>query len=923
MKKIKKLLIVFIIGLMPVEIFAWQGMPTPPLHVDGRFLKDPCGNNVLLHGWMQPTASWFNGNRWYSDPTDWTNTSNVSGFLNFMKDAATLMSDVSPRYGCEHGWYCSFVRVNTDAIGGWTNQSGLVNSTQFNAWIQNFLVPYADHLRSRGLYLVLSATGPINATNNGTHNAGVVEQQRLCTFWSTVAGASGVKNTDNIMFELMNEPVDIESSPGNGDWGNHQNKYFSAFKNWIQPIIDTIRNTGANNIIWVPTLEWQGSPYQWDLYPFSGTNIGVACHYYPAYGGVFDNATAIQDLWNRQYKPAADRWPMIITEMFWTPYPNEPTNLVNGSTAIFGNAIKKAMDNQGNVSYLVGFLGDLIENLNENLPDDCQLSPREGAQSYFDWLPDYIWAGPDDGTPEYEYASVTDNNPKQIQVIISKPILDSNYFDGFTIKIDSQVVTIDSVVLGDTNQLVICLSDSILKDNEITLTYSNGNVVSIYEKNLANFNDTLVDNLLKGASPRIIELKTDEDGDTLIAKFNMKMLVPSDFSALILNAEYNGDTSIPILQSSFFENDSALLLFSLADTVYADYRLSLSYSGNNITSSDSGLLKPFSDFPVTNYSQGLPVHIDTGRIQSDGISVILEFSKPLATVIGQSAYFTLKVNGTSVSFELFYNLSNTIRFTLSNNLHYGDIVTVSYTPGNITATDKGILEGFSDFLLTNLVNEPEWASIPNKIEAENYFLQSGIQTENTSDAGGGLNVGWIDTGDWLEYGIENNTSDTLFEITFRVASPNSGTRFNFYLDNKRISYVSVPNTGSWQTWQSVVKNITINQGKHYLKIVATNGGFNINYYDIKIETGIRMINNDKIIVYPNPVSNEIIIRSADFRYNKVEIIDIMGNTVLHRLTAYESELHIPVSLSNGMYILKISNDKQFQLKKIVIKKQVF
>jgi len=34
---------------------------TPKLHVSGRFLQDTSGKNVLLHGWMQPTASWFNG----------------------------------------------------------------------------------------------------------------------------------------------------------------------------------------------------------------------------------------------------------------------------------------------------------------------------------------------------------------------------------------------------------------------------------------------------------------------------------------------------------------------------------------------------------------------------------------------------------------------------------------------------------------------------------------------------------------------------------------------------------------------------------------------------------------------------------------------------------------------------------------------
>jgi hypothetical protein len=400
MKKVKSLRIINVASIIAAVVAfsisarAYKGMPTPPLHVEGRFLKDPCGNNVLLHGWMQPTASWFNGNRWYRDPTNWNNTGIVAGFLNFMNEIADLMTDTSPRYDRDHGWYCSFVRVNTDAIGGWTAEDGLVSISQFDGWINNFLVPYTNHLRSVGLYLVLSATGPVNTPNNGTRNAGVIEQQRLRTFWQRVANAAVVKNIDNIMFELMNEPVDIESSPGNGDWGNHQDKYFSAFRDWIQPIIDDIRDTGAENVIWVPTLEWQGSPYQWALYPFTGTNIGVACHYYPAYGGVFDNATAIQLLWDRQYKPAADRWPMIITEMFWTPFPNDPRNLVNGRTAGFGNAIRNAMDHQGNVSYLVGFIGDLIENLGESRPHDCYLSPKHGAQSYFDWLPSYTAYAP-------------------------------------------------------------------------------------------------------------------------------------------------------------------------------------------------------------------------------------------------------------------------------------------------------------------------------------------------------------------------------------------------------------------------------------------------------------------------------------------------------------------------------------------------
>jgi len=524
----------------------------------------------------------------------------------------------------------------------------------------------------------------------------------------------------------------------------------------------------------------------------------------------------------------------------------------------------------------------------------------------------------DDGIPKFKYASVTDNNPKQIELTLSKSIADSSHFKGFAAKINNQIVAIDSVVLRDTNKLVINLKIDILKNNNILLSYSNGNVVSIYKKNLVSFNDALVDNLLKGASPRIAELKTNENGDTLIAKFNLKMQLPSDISALALKAAYNGNISIPILKSSFFNNDSTLLVFPLNKKVYADYKLLLSYSGNNISSSDSSLLKIFSDFSVTNYSKGLPVKIVTGKIESDGISGLFKFSKPLVSMKDQSA-FTLNVKGKNVSFKDLYSFDNSIRFTLTNTLHYGDTIKVSYTPGKVTATDKGILQAFSNFPVNNQISEPVWLSVPCKIEAENYYSQSGMSTENTSDTGGGLDVGWIDNGDWLEYVIENKTSATSYEIAFRVASPSASGKFDFYLDNNKISQVTVPNTGGYQTWQSVTKNITIGMGKHYFKVIATSGGYNINYYDIKkVATGIEGVNDDLIKIYPNPVSNEMIISSADFQYNRVEIIDIMGKTVLNRLTTHEPELHIPLNLPNGMYIVKISNGKQFQLKRFII-----
>ncbi|MBW4840950.1 MAG: discoidin domain-containing protein, partial [Paenibacillaceae bacterium] len=65
------------------------------------------------------------------------------------------------------------------------------------------------------------------------------------------------------------------------------------------------------------------------------------------------------------------------------------------------------------------------------------------------------------------------------------------------------------------------------------------------------------------------------------------------------------------------------------------------------------------------------------------------------------------------------------------------------------------------------------STIPGKIEAENFSTMNGIQTEPTSDTGGGLNVGWIHVGDWLDFNVNVLNAGT-YTVEYRVAS-NTGT----------------------------------------------------------------------------------------------------------------------------------------------------
>ncbi|GJM79581.1 hypothetical protein HMSSN139_20770 [Paenibacillus sp. HMSSN-139] len=120
------------------------------------------------------------------------------------------------------------------------------------------------------------------------------------------------------------------------------------------------------------------------------------------------------------------------------------------------------------------------------------------------------------------------------------------------------------------------------------------------------------------------------------------------------------------------------------------------------------------------------------------------------------------------------------------------------------------------------------AAIPGKIEAESYSAMNGIQTEPTSDSGGGLNVGWIHVGDWLDYNVNVQNAGT-YTVEYRVAS-NAGTgAIQLQSGGSTLATTTVPNTGGWQNWQTVTANVTLNAGTQTLRVYASGYDFNINW----------------------------------------------------------------------------------------------
>ncbi|QLY39541.1 family 16 glycosylhydrolase [Hujiaoplasma nucleasis] len=118
------------------------------------------------------------------------------------------------------------------------------------------------------------------------------------------------------------------------------------------------------------------------------------------------------------------------------------------------------------------------------------------------------------------------------------------------------------------------------------------------------------------------------------------------------------------------------------------------------------------------------------------------------------------------------------------------------------------------------------------IQAEDFYKASGVQTEQSEDDST-LNVGWIDDGDYMIYLLKVSEPGT-YQISFRVASENQGGQIQLFTKNRFPHFtLTFEATGGWQTWTTVTTDtFTLTEGIQEFKILAVEGGFNLNYFEI-------------------------------------------------------------------------------------------
>ena len=237
-------------------------------------------------------------------------------------------------------------------------------------------------------------------------------------------------------------------------------------------------------------------------------------------------------------------------------------------------------------------------------------------------------------------------------------------------------------------------------------------------------------------------------------------------------------------------------------------------------------------------------------------------------------------------------------------------------------------------------------AIPGTIQAEDYDAMIGVRTETTTDAGGGLDVGYLNSpGNQVSYNVTVASAAT-YTASFRVASP-VGTTFKV-MDGKNnvLTTVIVPNTGGWQVWSTVSTSLTLAAGTQTIKIVCqSTSGFNFNWMQFATQTTAAAAVNgqatassvkiptdpasavlsDHISVYPNPAGDQVNVEISNSVTGaiSVDVINAMGVAVKRYQCSKEAPLmQQSISLSGlptGLYFIRMQGAGWSETRKILKK----
>jgi Domain of unknown function (DUF4082)/Carbohydrate binding module (family 6) len=252
------------------------------------------------------------------------------------------------------------------------------------------------------------------------------------------------------------------------------------------------------------------------------------------------------------------------------------------------------------------------------------------------------------------------------------------------------------------------------------------------------------------------------------------------------------------------------------------YNCTASYQGYHDTDScagisgwawDSNPLNPPISVDLYNNGVLLKSQVPANQFRQDLLNAgigngyhTFAYAIPASLLDGQPHLIRAKIANTQT------DLAWTPRWITCGGAHASFHGSPSGIPGTIQAEDYdtgGEGNGYHD---TDTVNQG------------GQYRSDGVDVQTCSDGAGCYNVGFTQPGEWLLYTVSVPTAGT-YTLNVRVASAGAGGTFHVEFNGtNKTGTLTIPNTGGWDTWQTVTKTVTLDAGFQVMKLVMDSNG---------------------------------------------------------------------------------------------------
>ena len=199
-------------------------------------------------------------------------------------------------------------------------------------------------------------------------------------------------------------------------------------------------------------------------------------------------------------------------------------------------------------------------------------------------------------------------------------------------------------------------------------------------------------------------------------------------------------------------------------------------------------------------------------------------------------------------------------------------------------------EDFDAYLVNDSLVGAEGAGYhdqePDNVLDGNYRPGEGVDINNSEIASNSFNVGNTEPGEWMAYSVNVITSG-FYRVQARVASLNTGGTFHIEFNGIDVSgSISVPATGSWQTWETIETPVfNLSAGLQQMRVVMDTNG----------PTSDTVSNFDWFRILSTDTNGQTIV----YEFEDLTIAASDGTT--------STRIKSNVNASNGAFFLYLSN----------------